>query len=113
MPPTHLFSFGYKHGLPSIANPASVIDVRKYLTRNPYYEKRLRYLRGDHPDVQAEIMGYPGIDASIATLRTMIANHDGPVYLGCTGGHHRSVFLAILFGKEFNVPVTHLNYGDK
>lgn len=107
---TSISSFGFKqHPLPEqLAYPKSlVIDVRTRLNRNPYHKKELRKLRGTDQAVQDELRLTPGFEESYQQLKAIVAAHDGPVFLGCTGGHHRSVFLAELLGKELGVPVTH------
>jgi len=35
------------------------------------------------------------------------------VYLGCTGGHHRSVYLADRLAKELGVSVEHRDYDKR
>jgi len=93
-------SFSYGHGLPRQAD--LVFDVR--FLRNPYYVDALRetsglddvtgdYVRGD-PDFE------PFFDRVVSLLDLLLPRYraEGKSYLtiafGCTGGRHRSVFLA-------------------
>ncbi len=104
--PTEIISFGAKNGAP-LAPPSNIIDVRKVFSRNPYQNKKLRHLRGTHPEVQADIMLTPNFESSYAALLNQVRQLTGPVYVGCTGGHHRSVFLAEKLGKDLSIPVKH------
>ena len=94
-----LQSFGFKHGLPLDAN--FVFDVR--MLPNPFYETALRPLTGrdaavaqylaEHESVQqmqAHILAFlqPWLPAMAAEHRSYVT-----VARGCTGGHHRSVYL--------------------
>ena len=111
--PVVIASFGYRHeGPPRLPEnvPALVIDVRPLFMRNPYHDKRLRRLRGDHPSVQADILKTPGFDESYAKLKAIVSSWPGEVYLGCSGGHHRSVYLAGRLGQELDCAVVHLHY---
>lgn len=112
--PTVINSFGYRHGIPDDVGTehSLTFDIRKQY-RNPYYDKSLRYLSGLNPLVQAEIRTTPDFDEKYAALKAQIETHPGPVYIGCNGGHHRSVYLAERLGTELGVPVQHLNLNDK
>lgn len=116
--PTLMFqSFGFKHGIPVDAD--FVFDVR--CLPNPYYDPALRNLTGlDQPVI--DFMRASDDTARMAQdIRTFIANwlpafsHDGRSYftvaIGCTGGQHRSVYLAEWLAHEFvaqgNVLVRH------
>jgi len=93
-------SFGYKYGVPRDAD--FVFDVR--CLPNPYWEPRLRPLTGR----DAEVAGFLQNDPTTRRLQEQIARFveewlptfeaDGRTYLtvafGCTGGQHRSVFMA-------------------
>ena len=129
--PTIIKSFGFRHGLSIndkiafspdaskirqpyyVLDEALVVDVRKILPKNPYHNKKLRKLRGDDPEVIAELEYTPGIHQAYHELRNIVERHAGPVYVGCTGGHHRSVYIANRLGADLGIAVEHLNYNDK
>jgi len=112
-----IVSFGFRHGSPPSAVNGSgvvVIDVRKVFTRNPYHDRKLRQLRGTDPAVQADILKTPNFEVAYSHLKeaVMVPGLD-IVYLGCTGGHHRSVFLAERLSQELGVPVEHRDFAKK
>lgn len=96
----YVTSFGFKNGLPRDAD--MVFDVR--FLDNPYWKEELRPLSGLDPAVQAMISADAGFDAFVQTLQSLIGpllpryDREGKKYLtiafGCTGGRHRSVFVA-------------------
>ena len=93
-------SFSYRHGLPREAD--LVIDVR--FLANPHYEEGLRPMTGRDPEVGAHIARDPAFPPFFSSLSTLIlallpfSVREGKSYLtialGCTGGRHRSVFVA-------------------
>ena len=93
-------SFGFKHGLPRDAD--LVFDVR--FLRNPHYKKTLRPLSGLDPEVASFIRDDSGLVEFLRNLKQMLSSlfprysAEGKSYLtiavGCTGGQHRSVFIA-------------------
>jgi UPF0042 nucleotide-binding protein len=97
---TTIMSFGYKNGLPREAD--SVIDVR--FLKNPHWEEDLKPLTGKDRKVMDYINEDESIAPFLANLKHMLEitlplyNHEGKNYLtiafGCTGGKHRSVFIA-------------------
>jgi RNase adapter protein RapZ len=105
---TAIVSFGFRHGkeIPCQTG-VLVIDVRKAFDRNPYRDKSLRYKRGTDLDVQKDILKTPNFNKSYAQLKEKVEDFDGVVYLGCTGGHHRSVYLALRLSEELKIPVLH------
>lgn len=112
--PTSIASFGFRHGGGPSGNNALVIDVRPHFGRNPFHNKKLRQLRGDHPDVEADIKKTPNFHENYLKLKARIEAYTGDhVWLGCTGGHHRSVYLAERLGRELNLFVFHRDYNKK
>jgi RNase adapter protein RapZ len=99
-------SFGYKHGLP--ANADFVFDVR--CLPNPYWEPLLRPLSGKDEPVKAFLDGQPVvqnmIDDIAAFLEDWIPRYQDfqrsylTVAIGCTGGLHRSVYVAEALAKK-------------
>jgi UPF0042 nucleotide-binding protein len=93
-------SFAYRHGVPREAD--LVFDVR--FLDNPYYVAALRPLCGLDPPVAAYIARdaefEPFFDRLWRLLRPLLPRYEreGRAYLtiaiGCTGGRHRSVFVA-------------------
>jgi UPF0042 nucleotide-binding protein len=95
-----VMSFGFKHGVPAEAN--LVFDAR--FLPNPYFDERLRPLRGTDAEVSAFILQHPLSQELLTRLLDLLRfllpryEEEGKRYLtiaiGCTGGHHRSVALA-------------------
>ncbi|MSO88696.1 MAG: RNase adapter RapZ [Rhodospirillaceae bacterium] len=93
-------SFAYRHGLPREAD--LVLDVR--FLANPHYRPDLRPLSGRDPAVGAFIEADPVFVSFRRTLEAMLESvvpgyqREGKSYLtiavGCTGGRHRSVYVA-------------------
>ncbi|MBT4888841.1 MAG: RNase adapter RapZ [Rhodospirillales bacterium] len=93
-------SFSYAHGVPREAD--LVFDVR--FLKNPHYDEDLRKLCGrDQPvaDYISEDPDYLGFIANLKSLITPLLPRyaeEGKSYLtiavGCTGGKHRSVYVA-------------------
>ena len=110
-------SFGFKRGVPLDAD--FVFDVRTL--PNPYYDRELRPLTGLDQPVIEFLSAQPMVHQMIDDVGTFIAKwlpqfrDDNRSYLtvaiGCTGGQHRSVFiaqaLAARFGDKANVIVRH------
>jgi len=93
-------SFSYRQGLPREAD--LVFDVR--FLANPHYEESLRPLTGEDPEIGAYIAADPDFTRFLDSLTGMLAillpryEKEGKSYLtiatGCTGGRHRSVYIA-------------------
>jgi RNase adapter protein RapZ len=93
-------SFGYKHGVPLDAD--LVFDVR--CLPNPHYEPALAMLTGRDSPVVAYLQSYPEVERMYEDIHHFVASwlpdyaRDNRNYLtvaiGCTGGQHRSVYLA-------------------
>ena len=101
-------SFSYRCGLPR--NADLVFDVR--FLRNPHYDPDLRPLTGQDPAVGKFIssdQGFePFFDALTRLLEPLLPRfvEEGKSYLtiaiGCTGGRHRSVFVAEKLNQWLN-----------
>ena len=93
-------SFGYKHGLPMDAD--IVIDAR--FLPNPYYQPKLRRKSGLDRAVREFILRHAETKRFLGRFERLIVSllphyvREGKSYLtvaiGCTGGRHRSVFIA-------------------
>ena len=109
-----LISFGYKHGTSPLTGH-NVIDIREEFGRNPYHDKALRPLRGDHPDVIEDILKTPDFEAKLLKLKARVRNiamgcKSTIIYIGCTGGHHRSVYIVNRLAKELGWRGMHRDY---
>jgi UPF0042 nucleotide-binding protein len=93
-------SFGFKNGVPAEAD--LVFDVR--FLPNPHFVPKFRKLTGRHPKVAKYIRQFPQtqefLDKVTDLLKFLLPHYieEGKSYLtvafGCTGGQHRSVFIA-------------------
>jgi RNase adapter protein RapZ len=93
-------SFSYKRGLPRGLD--MVLDCR--FLRNPHWQKDLRDLDGRDGDVAAYVAEDPRFAGFFAKISEMVQfllpafQQEGKSYFtlafGCTGGQHRSVFVA-------------------
>jgi len=100
-------SFGYKHGLPMDAD--MVFDVR--CLPNPHYDPQLRSLSGRDAAVVDFLEAQSEVERMYQDILRFIADwlpayvRDSRSYLtvaiGCTGGQHRSVYLAERLAKHF------------
>ncbi len=100
-------SFGFKNGIPLDAD--LVFDVR--CLPNPHYDPVLRPQNGRDADVIRFLEGQPEVARMEADLRRFIGDwlpayvRDNRSYLtvgiGCTGGQHRSVYLAERLAAHF------------
>ena len=102
-------SFGFKFGVPADAD--MVFDVR--CLPNPYWDPTLRGFSGLDQPVQAFLGAQPPVQQMLASLIDFLGNW-APAFeaenrnyltiaIGCTGGHHRSVFIAERLGAYFQV----------
>ena len=100
-------SFGYKHGIPGDAD--FVFDVRSL--PNPYWQPELRHLNGRDPPVVAYLAAHENVRALVAALIEFLearieefaqANRSYlTIAIGCTGGQHRSVYVAEELARHF------------
>ena len=104
---TRIMSFGYKHGIPLDAD--LVLDCR--FLPNPHWVEELRPLSGQDDAVEDFLLnGQPMAETFLAKtqdlLRLLVPAYviEGKSYLtiafGCTGGRHRSVFVAENMGAR-------------
>ena len=102
-------SFGYKFGIPLDAD--FIFDVR--CLPNPHYELNLRNLTGLDNPVASFFQGYKEVDKMYQDINHFInewlsafkkdQRHSLHIAIGCTGGKHRSVYIANkLFTNFFN-----------
>jgi UPF0042 nucleotide-binding protein len=101
-------SFGFKFGIPLDAD--LVFDVR--CLPNPHYDPVLRPLTGCDQPVIDFLSHIPDVGRMAEDIRRFIADwlpsfvRDNRSYLsvaiGCTGGQHRSVYLAERLARDFS-----------
>ena len=100
-------SFGYKHGAPHDAD--FLFDVR--CLPNPHWERHLRPYTGKDRAVIDFLRQHDTVNDMIDNIRTFLETwipyfeHENRSYLcigiGCTGGHHRSVYLVEQLSRYF------------
>jgi UPF0042 nucleotide-binding protein len=100
-------SFGYKHGIPGDAD--FVFDVRSL--PNPYWDEALRSLTGRDSAVIAYLSSYASVRGMITDLIAFLEKRVGEfslanrsyltIAIGCTGGQHRSVYIAEQLAEHF------------
>jgi UPF0042 nucleotide-binding protein len=101
-----VLSFGFKHGIPTDSD--LVLDVR--FLPNPFYVEDLRHKTGLDAEVRDYVMQFPEagefLDKTEDLLKFLIPNYikEGKtslvISIGCTGGKHRSVTLAMELYKR-------------
>ncbi|GGX70216.1 RNase adapter RapZ [Saccharospirillum salsuginis] len=116
-------SFGFKHGVPRDAD--LVFDVR--CLPNPYWDKSLRMFTGRDPAIEAFLQREPAVTEMFEDIRRFLdrwvrqyeANQRSylTVAIGCTGGQHRSVYMAeqlhlTFTGQYSNVQLRHRDMGQ-
>jgi len=100
-------SFGFKHGIPADAD--FVFDVR--CLPNPHWEENLKPLSGRDRAVIKYLESYPDVaemyESIYQFLTTWIPRFEKEnrsymaIAIGCTGGKHRSVYLAERLADAF------------
>ncbi len=111
-------SFGYKHGVP--VDSDYVFDVR--CLPNPYWDTKLRSFTGLDESVRRFLEDQPATVNMLQDLREFLDRwlpgfHNVnrsymTISIGCTGGQHRSVYMAERLGEHLarsynNVQVRH------
>lgn len=114
----HVFSFGFKHGLPVEAD--LMIDVR--FLPNPFYDPEMRTLTGLDEKVSNFVIDHlktqEFLDAWFRLLDAVMPGYiaEGKprlsIAIGCTGGQHRSVAIAEATGRylerhHYHVSISH------
>lgn len=111
-------SFSFRRGIPADSN--LVFDVR--FLSNPHYDPRLKELSGldekvgEHIEADADFAGF--FTRLTALLQPILPRYKAAgkdplaINIGCTGGRHRSVYVAEKLGgflRElgYNVSVHH------
>ena len=100
-------SFGFKHGTPTDSD--FVFDVR--CLPNPHWEQQLRPLTGLDPDVIRFLQDQEEVTQMLDYIREFLYNwipkfeqqnrYYLTVSIGCTGGQHRSVYIAQQLSEDF------------
>ena len=100
-------SFGFARGMPPVAD--LVFDMR--FLDNPHWVPELKPLTGQDEAVAAHIRKDPAFEAAYTRIRDLILlllpryAAQGKAYVniafGCTGGKHRSVYLAEKLTQHF------------
>lgn len=118
-----IYSFGFKYGTPM--NADFIIDTR--FLPNPYWKPELSKKTGLDKEVQEFLNGYKVVRSYLTAIINMLImaisgyNEEGRsninVYIGCTGGRHRSVFLATRIydyfnDNDFNAKLNHREEGN-
>ena len=114
----HVFSFGFKHGMPVEAD--LMIDVR--FLPNPFYDPEMRTLTGLDDKVSDFVLDHPKTKEFLAAwFQLLDAVMPGyiaegkpqlSIAIGCTGGQHRSVAIAeatarYLEKHQYHVTISH------
>ncbi|WP_156759419.1 RNase adapter RapZ [Microbacterium karelineae] len=99
-----ILSFGFKYGLPADAD--LVADMR--FLPNPFWNDELRNLTGEDEAVSDYVLSQPGaaefLDAYATALGPVLDGYQrenkshSTIAVGCTGGKHRSVAMALALG---------------
>jgi len=100
-------SFGFKFGIPGDAD--FVFDVRSL--PNPHWEHSLRHLTGRDPPVADFLAGHASVGLMLAELTAFLERRIAEfvranrgyltIAIGCTGGRHRSVYMAERLAEHF------------
>jgi len=114
----HIMSFGYKHGIPHDSD--IIMDVR--FLPNPYFVKELKPLDGRSKKVNTYVLqnetGKNFIKKFLDLIDFLVPQYEKEqkaylsISIGCTGGRHRSVAVALLIYEHISklkkqIEVTH------
>ena len=114
----HVFSFGFKYGMPEEAD--LMIDVR--FLPNPYWDPEMRKLTGKDEPVRAFVLDHPQTKTFLGAWEQLLdcvmpgyvaeGKSSLSIAVGCSGGQHRSVALAEatashLEAQGYRVTVSH------
>jgi len=98
-------SFSYQQGAPATAS--LVFDVR--FLPNPFFEEELRAFSGDDQPVADWLGAFPEVEEAVDRVMDLISyllpryaaelKTNLGVAMGCTGGRHRSVYVANRVGE--------------
>ena len=117
-------SFGFSRGMPPVAD--FVFDMR--FLDNPHWDKALRPMTGLDAQIGAFIRRDPAFDEAFERIRDLLLTliprfrAQGKAYVniafGCTGGRHRSVYMAECMGAAlreagFSPTMLHRNLGSR
>lgn len=117
-------SFGFAHGMPPVAD--LVFDMR--FLDNPHWDPELRPLTGMDAPIGDHIRKDPAFSEAFDRIRDLIQfllpryRAQGKAYVhvafGCTGGRHRSVFMAEQIGAalrnaSFSPTLLHRNLSSR
>ena len=107
-------SFGFKHGVPKDAD--FVFDAR--ILPNPHWNPELKLLTGQDEDVKQFFRKEGLVTKYLLQVENFLATwlpyfqRSNRSYLtiavGCTGGQHRSVYLAEALADQFRTDETHV-----
>jgi len=108
-------SFGFKNGAP--ADSDFVFDVR--CLPNPHWEPNLRALTGQDPEVIAFLQEQDDVQQMLEHIKKYLhfvipkfINQNRyylTVSIGCTGGQHRSVYIAETLHEDFRDRFDHVS----
>ena len=114
----HVFSFGFKHGMPIEAD--LMIDVR--FLPNPFYDPEMRTLTGLDAKVSDFVLEHPKTRGFLTAWHQLLdavmpgyiaeGKPQLSIAVGCTGGQHRSVAIAeetarYLERQQYRVSISH------
>ncbi|SDS86310.1 UPF0042 nucleotide-binding protein [Halopseudomonas xinjiangensis] len=107
-------SFGFKRGVP--VDSDLVFDVR--CLPNPYWKKDLRPFCGKDQEIRDYLGAEPEVEEMYQDIRQFLEKwlpryaagerSYTTISIGCTGGHHRSVYIAERLLKELSANTSNL-----